>query len=338
MRHTRKTFSNLLLAICACTLIQPAAAAATTWNLGPGASIQSTLDAAVSGDVVMVAAGIYDENIDFSGKDLVVIGVGPETVIRGTGNGPVVTFAAGETRDAILDSVTVRGGSATAGGGILITDASPSIVRNFIVDNLAQGAGSGIFIGGVTAAPLIANNLIVYNRTSLGDPHAIQTSGSSPLIVNNTVAANDSNGLFFASGGQPVALNNIITRNGSRGTADTARRGRGICNFTQNAVIRYNLFGRNAKAALLQGGRDFRMIRAAQRVFESSILEGNVDGNAKFVRRRLPKRVEEVTADDFDLRGNSRAIEAGDPDNIWNNLDGSRNTAGHSGGPYAAGP
>jgi len=100
------------------------------------------------GAYVSVSPGVYFENIDFHGKDIVLLASGPDTVIDGGGNGSVVRFASGEGPGAILDSFTIRGGAAPFGGGILIQDSSPTIIRNVIVGNSAAGAGSGIYIGG----------------------------------------------------------------------------------------------------------------------------------------------------------------------------------------------
>ena len=62
----------------------------TTTLVNPGASIQEAIVAAQEGDVISVAPGTFDEDIDFLGKAIRLIGQGPETVIRGTGNGPVI--------------------------------------------------------------------------------------------------------------------------------------------------------------------------------------------------------------------------------------------------------
>jgi parallel beta-helix repeat protein len=294
------------------------------------ASIQAALAAAQPGDEIRVAPGEFREDLDFLGKAVTVLGSGPRTVVRGTGTGPVVTFASGEGPDSVLDSVTVTGGRATEGGGIHIVDASPTVRRAVISGNLAAARGSGIFVGGAGAAPHLHNNLVIHNAHSAGDPHAVQSVGASPVIENNTVVGNDSNGLFLTGAGAPLVVNNVLAWNGSTVRGE-GKRGRGLCDFTQGAVVRHNRFHGNRVAALLRGGQDHRRIRQAQRRLADPDLAGNADGNPGFVRRRAATRA--VPAD-FTPRARSPLHGAGDPDPAYANADGSPNTVGHTGGPW----
>lgn len=327
------------LFIVALLLAGPSPATGATIPVAAGQSIQAAIVAASDGDTILVAPGIFAEDLDFLGKALEVIGAGSATVVKGTGTGPVVRFTTGETAGSILDSVAITGGRAELGGGILIMGTSPTVIRNVIVDNRATSRGSGIYVEGSTAAPLIANNVIMYNtQNDTGDPHAIQTSSSSPVILNNTIVKNDSNGILVSGGGSAIVRNNILGKNGSRGSKSIPRRGRGICNFSANTVIDHNVFFRNAKAALLQAGQDYRRIRGAERRLDTVLLFGNTDRSPKFVRRRLARSFEEASPADFELRPTSRALHAGNPDPAYANPDGSRNTIGHRGGPLSVGP
>lgn len=164
-------------------------------------TLQAAIDAADDGDEVRVAPGLYTERIDFRGKAIAVVGSGPSSVLDGAGAGPVVTFASGEGPASILDSFTVTGGDAPMGGGVLIMGSSPTVRRNVISENAAAMRGSGIYIEGANAAPHVHNNLVVYNRHSAADPHAIQVSNASPRIENNTIVRNDSNGILLAGTG-----------------------------------------------------------------------------------------------------------------------------------------
>ena len=93
-------------------------------NGGPGAPyshIWQGISAAEDGDTVFVREGTYTENIDFGGKDIVVMGENRETtVIDGSQSGSVAIFQNGETKEAVLENFTIMNGSNTNGGGFLL--------------------------------------------------------------------------------------------------------------------------------------------------------------------------------------------------------------------------
>jgi parallel beta-helix repeat protein len=320
--------SLLLVALVLVPLASPAA----TIVVPPGLSVPAAIDGAVDGDVIQLEEGIYDGTIDFLGKAIRVVGLGPRSVLRGTGSGSVVTFVAGEPADAVLDSVLVTGGVAGSGGAILIRDASPTIQRTVLCDNRAVSRGSAVAIE--ASAARLFNNLIVFNTSAGGDPHSIDVTGASPTIVNNTIARGDSNGIIVRGTSAPLIMNNIIASNGS--VTATDRRGRGICDFSAGgaAVIHYNSFSRNRVGALLTDGRDFSAIRGAQRRIGPPRLVGNVDGRPGFVGR-IGRSAAEALLANFVLDGRGRATDAGNPDPAFNDPDGTRNDAGFTGGPLA---
>jgi nitrous oxidase accessory protein NosD len=297
--------------------------AATDVPVPPGASIQAAIDAAVAGDVIVLSAGEYQEDLDLAGKALTIRGVGPATVLRGTGTTSVVHMGRAEGPETVLDSFTVTGGTADSGGGILVDHASPTILRLIVRDNAAVRRGSGIML--IDSSSLLANTLFVGNVSAGADPHTVQISGGAPRIVNNTIVEGDSNGILINNAAQAVVANNIIAHNGSRPVGDDAR-GRGICDFSGGqAQIRYNRFFRNQVGALLAGGRDWRRVEQAQRTLQFPTLVGNQDGSPGFDGR----------GGDYTLRAGSRAHHTGDPDPAFFNPDGSRNTVGYTGGPLA---
>ncbi|HSP55663.1 MAG TPA: hypothetical protein VLS25_08745, partial [Dehalococcoidia bacterium] len=69
-----------------------AIAAATLHVPGDYPTIQAAIDAASNGDSVLVAAGTYDENIDFAQKRIVVE----------SANGPVLTVIHGSQSSAVV--------------------------------------------------------------------------------------------------------------------------------------------------------------------------------------------------------------------------------------------
>jgi hypothetical protein len=309
-------------------------APAATISVAPGQSVQGAIERASEGDMIALQNGTYDGDIDFLGKAVHVLGKGPKTVLRGSGQGPVVTFASGETPASVLDSLTITGGRANAGGGILVLGSSPTIVRTVVTQNRAALRGSGIHVEG--GAPRIYNNLLTYNVNDGGDPHSLQMRDASPWVINNTIARGDSNAILIAGTSAPVIANNIIAFNGSK--VGAGRRGRGICDFSGGAaVVRRNNFYRNRIAALLRDGRDWRLVRQFERRSPDANVTDNSDGYPGFVNppRQDPDR---TRYQDFFIRpSGARPVEQAVSDPGCHDLDGSSNTRGFTGGPFAPG-
>jgi len=325
--------SEALAAVLVIAGLVPMPVRSATISVEVGSSIQAAISAATGGDVITVAAGEFPEDIDFLGKAIAVIGSGPASVIRGTGLGSVVQFANGEGSDSVLDSFTITGGVADRGGGIYISGASPMIARNVITQNQARLQGSGLYITASNAQ--LYNNLITYNQTAGGDPHSVEIQDAAPQLINNTIVRGDSNGIILRGASPAIIMNNIIALNGSSG------RGRGICDFSGGtAVMHYNLFFRNMLAAFLTDGTDYRRVRTVQSTAGLPRFTGNVDGSPRF-QRPISRDPERTQVEDFipRLRGRrGRAANAGNPEAQYNNLDGTRNHLGFTGGPFAAVP
>lgn len=318
---------RLLLGAALLALAADASAATLPRRIVPGESIQAAIDAAADGDVLELAPGAWTEDVDFRGKAITLRGLGPATVLHGTGLGPVVTFVSGEGPSSVLDGVTITGGIATRGGGVLVDGASPTLLRNRIVRNRAHRQGSGVHLGASSA--VLRNNLIAENATvSLvaGDAHGVEIQGGAPTLLNNTIVDGDSNGIILRAGAAAVIRGNVLAYNGSQ-TAGEAR-GRGICDFSGGrAVIQHNLFSTNRRGALLTtGGVNYGRIAVAERRIGEARIASNRDGSPRFVARR---------DGDYRLAATSRAIDLGDPDPALADRDGTRNDAGYTGGPLA---
>jgi len=107
-------------------------------GLTPGtafASIQRGINKAVDGDIILVYPGLYQEEVNFRGKALVVQGV-----TAGTAGVPVlhnpddfaVSFYNGEGPDSILKNFIIKSNFMA----VFIADSSPTISNLTIVDNL----------------------------------------------------------------------------------------------------------------------------------------------------------------------------------------------------------
>ena len=164
------------------------------------ATIQGGLDAAQEGDTVIVDEGIYNEIIDYYGRNVVLASKFLETgdpqfiantVIKGSDKGgkrrgSVVTFSGGEDSTAALIGFTITKGRASIGGGIYCNLANPRLHNLVIKENRAEkGAGIGLY----ESSPEIVNVAILDNLARWSSAMHI-TSFSSPTLTNVLIANN----------------------------------------------------------------------------------------------------------------------------------------------------
>ncbi len=159
-------------------------------------TIQAGINATTDGDTVMVADGTYmgegNKDLDFGGREIVVMSEnGPEDcIINCQSSGRGIYFHYGETPAAVFKGFTITFGSGTYGGGINITNSSPTIERCIIYANNAS-YGGGMYISG-DSSPLIINCTISQNTATNGG--AVYSTGSDPVFNSCIVSGNSSSG------------------------------------------------------------------------------------------------------------------------------------------------
>ena len=163
-------------------------------------TIQAAIDTSQDGDTVVVRQGRYVENINFSGKNIVVASLFlttgdedyiEETVIDGDENGTVVTFENGETEDAMLIGFTIQNGQNEHGAGIYCNTTSPTINNCIITNNRTEGSGGGIRCW--NSRSLINNCSFSNNLAGYGGGIDVN-SGSETTIINCTFVNNEASG------------------------------------------------------------------------------------------------------------------------------------------------
>ncbi len=305
-------------------------------------TIQAAINASQNGDTVIAAEGTYLENINFSGKNIVVasmyiMDLDPlhilNTVIDGSSplqpdSASCVRIVSGEDSTAVLEGFTLTGGTGTKwvdehgagvyreGGGILITLSSPVIKNNLIINNEAvdrtgvtSAGGGGIRAGDSNAH--IYNNLIAHNKGRYGA--GIVWNYATGEMKNNIII-NNSGGEDFGGGGiwtlamgTTIIENNVIAYNSVTGSGGYKGKGGGILIWSTSIEAKNNIIWGNTQStgdqvALTGGGTADITYSDVEGGFTGS---GNIEQDPLFGEIYLPD-------------ANSPCIDAGNPDPEYN--------------------
>jgi len=251
-----------LLTTLAVLLIATLLPAAIVHVPGDQPTIQAGINAARNGDTVMIDPGTYFENINFNGKAITVISSsGPvSTIIDGGSLAPVVTFASGETPRSVLSRLTLQHGASTFdsqydGGGIFISNSSPTISKNIIQNNTACNGGAGIAVQ--FGSPRIQSNTITSNSQfgctggiggggiSVGGAGTTEINGN--LISNNHWTSGNGGGISLFAAGAVRIKSNIITGNSASGVSPAAQGGGiSMVNDSPAIVVQNLIYGNTA--------------------------------------------------------------------------------------------
>ena len=251
-------------------------------------TIQAGIDAAVNGDIVLVAEDTYYENINFKGKAVTVASYFlfdlnedhiENTIINGSqpshpDSGSVVYFVSGEDTTSILCGFTITGGEGTytaqyddlTGGGILLDLSGGKICNNIIEYNSVSynnfSHGGGIFAYLDSPSLIIENNIIRNNTTdanvgAIGGGISIW-SNNYVRIVNNEIVDNSATCSDNAWGGgincNGASNQFFITSNYIKGNeclTNNSGGGGGISVYNGTPVSMNNLIVENST---LRGG------------------------------------------------------------------------------------
>ncbi len=176
-------------------------------------TIQAALSDSDDGDEIVVDPGVYEENINFGGKNIILRSLEPldsdvvaDTVIDGSQAAPVVSFMGSESEACVLSGLTIRNGSADYGGGVSGNGTHATIFNSVITGNVAT-FGGGLY----NCDGMIHNNVITSNSTgSMPEGGGGGLLACNGTIQNNTITGNRSVGLLDCDG---TIQNNTIADN-----------------------------------------------------------------------------------------------------------------------------
>jgi parallel beta-helix repeat protein len=243
-----------------CLLLSTTVALAATINVpADQPTIQAAINAANNGDTVLVAPGIYIENINFGGKAITVESAGGNkvTVIDGssTYGNSVVTFNTNESLKSVLHGFTIEHGSSLrTGGGIYISNASPTVTGNLIEYNNAGGEGAGVgleFSSALVQSNVISNNSQFVGLSGGGGAGISVAGAGSAQIIGNTVQNNtwssgNGGGVMLFGAGTPTLKNNTIRGNVATEASNASQGGGILIVNDSDALIVQNLIYNNS--------------------------------------------------------------------------------------------
>jgi fibronectin type 3 domain-containing protein len=200
--------------------------------------------------------------------------------------------------------------SSNKSGAIYIDNGSPLVKGNIIINN--QGSHvSGIFITGASSIPRITGNVLAKNTSASSFIYAINCASSShPRIVNNTIS--DNGGGVFVDNASPDSIeNNIICYNTNFGIVENS-------SSSDPGRVAYNLFFQNGSGLYHdEGATDYFTVSSLNGTVPE--CSANLEGDPKFVDK---------TNADYHLRVGSAAFDAGNPNSLFNDPEGTRGDIG----------
>lgn len=231
--------------------LAPRLLAARTWHIDPAGTgdaptIQAGIDSAGSGDVVLLAPGVYtglgNRDVTFKGKDVTVTSSdGPEsTTIDCQGSGRAFLFVSGEGSFSLLSGVRVINGShASYGGAVYCVKTAPAIEGNIFAANQAGIRGGAVYCDSSLAR--VAGNRFEGNQAPYGG--AIACVSAHLEIDHNQFQSNSagiSGGAIFCRDSYPGIGSNTFADNtaGNNGGAI-------YCDRQSSAVVHSNTFWGN---------------------------------------------------------------------------------------------
>lgn len=309
----------------------------------PYPTITAALNDALTGDIVAVLPGIYNESItlrsfvqvvsaDFSSDDSINLPGDPlSTIIRpafGSPTGAAVTGTNLQSVDQLptrLSGLTIAspllfnpavGILDTNSIGLDLINSDILVDKNYFVDS---GVGIRVTVSGAGAAtPRLLSNAVIGNSNGL----QVIDSGASSVVrpvqfYNNTVAFNDVGAFVAANAGSPVLVdiaNSIFWQNHTI-TAD--RAGAAIsASVPDKTLVRFNLFSGNGP---LQGASADDVVNVGlgfdpTRLGAIPDALGNFVGDPDFVAPRDPRPGSDgpgvfFLESNFDLAPASAAID-----------------------------
>jgi len=166
-------------------------------------TVQAAVNAASTGDTILVAPGVYHESVIIFNKTLTILGEkGSGTTFTGGGTGTAFTISGPGTSGTNIAQVTII----SYAQGVSVDNSAQCRIFDNIMYSMTD---SGIAVKGSSAVnTLIYNNIFQNNLIAVN----LTQSSTSNTVYSNTISYNNI-GLILKSGGNTIYANTISYNN-----------------------------------------------------------------------------------------------------------------------------
>ena len=166
-------------------------------------TVQAAVNAAITGDTILVAPGVYHEFVIIFNKTLTILGEkGSGTTFTGGGSGTAFTISGPGTSGTNIAQVTII----SYAQGVSVDNSAQCRIFDNIMYSMTD---SGVAVKGSSAVnTLIYNNIFQNNYIAVN----LTQSSTSNTVYGNTISYNNI-GLILKSGGNTIYANTISQNN-----------------------------------------------------------------------------------------------------------------------------
>ena len=205
-------------------------------------TVQKAINAAIAGDVVLVAAGEYKENIVMKAGVSVVGENAETTILDGDKKGNVVVFKNLDNKETRLENFSIKNAQENL-SGVLVENSSPIINRNIIFSN-----DYDIYIKG-HSSPIVQRNILEQSKSGVQIFNLEKIDDSNPLITDNLIYGNKKGINLY--NGKATIEHNTVSFNSSYGIEAGATFGIYLAN--SSATIKNNIVTDNGTCEICSG-------------------------------------------------------------------------------------
>ena len=315
-------------------------------------TIQQAVNAAQSGDEIVVSPGFYRENVDFLDKNIRLRSLNPfdsncvaQTVIDGNDVNSCIKILAGQDDSTIVAGFWIQNGHGQFGGGIHVGNSvGPQLMYNYVTGNTAfkpQGNTTGGYGGGIdcrsNSYAEVVNNTVIGNFAEVAGGGVHVGPGSTCLIENNRILENRTigeagGGIYCYNKTTAWIIGNEIIGN----VAETACGG-GIWVWeSPGGIIEDNVIIGNVSIPTSPGGSDGRgggigMLKAST-LIRNNLICGNkaAQGGGIWIQYQGSSKVvnNTIVGNIADLQGAGIAVAWGVYSPIINNIIANNGSGG----------